>query len=180
MLNRWCDAKTTYHLATSWPVILTSSHQLYLSLGGGNNEAGGILMLTFSNYRPANEVWGKVIFSEACVILSTGGGACLTRYHPTPPPGADIPPRDYVPPGTMYPPGLHTPPGLRTPPRLHTPPDYIPPQTTYPPDYVPPRLCTPPDYIPPGLRTPRTYVPPRGRSMCGRYASYWNTFLFLH
>ena len=50
----------------------------------------------------------------------------------------------------------------------------------------PPELCKglPPDYVlplelrTPGLRTPRDYVPPRGRSMCGRYASYWNAFLF--
>ena len=27
-------------------------------------------------YRPQNEVWGKVMFSFACVILFTGGGPC--------------------------------------------------------------------------------------------------------
>ena len=31
---------------------------------------------------PANEVWGKVIFSQASVILSTGGGG----MHPGDPP----------------------------------------------------------------------------------------------
>ena len=31
---------------------------------------------------PANEVWDKVLFSEACVILSMGGGKYLTRYTP--------------------------------------------------------------------------------------------------
>ena len=34
---------------------------------------------------PANEVWGKVIFSQACVILFTRGGvgfpACITGHN---------------------------------------------------------------------------------------------------
>ena len=47
---------------------------------------------------PANEVWGKVIFSEVCVILSTGG-EYLTRYTP--------PRTRYTPtPGTRYNPPL--------------------------------------------------------------------------
>ena len=28
---------------------------------------------------PANEVWGKVIFSQAPIILFTGGGVCMPR-----------------------------------------------------------------------------------------------------
>ena len=52
-------------------------------------------------------------------------------------------------------------------PRNQTPPpEQTPLGNTYPPNYVPPR-----DYVYP--------PPPRGRSMCGRYASYWNAFLFL-
>ena len=90
-------------------------------------------------------------------------------------------PQNYVPPRTSYPPELRTPhpPGtmcpleLRTPtPQNYVPPwNYIPPQTTYPlelrtplQNYVPPN--------PPELRTP----PPRTTS--GRYASYWNAFLY--
>ena len=58
---------------------------------------------------PANEVWGKVIFSEACVKNSVhrGGvpGYPETRY--TPRPG--------TPPGTRYTPQPGTPPGPGTP-----------------------------------------------------------------
>ena len=32
--------------------------------------------------QPANEVWGKVIFSQASVILFTGEGVSLTETHP--------------------------------------------------------------------------------------------------
>ena len=67
---------------------------------------------------------------------------------------------------SCIPPGLYTPSGLCTLPRLCTPQTTYPPWTTYP-----PRLRTPP-----GLHTPL----PRGRSMCGRYASYWNAFLFIY
>ena len=53
-------------------------------------------------YRPLRS-WGKVIFSQASVILLTGGGLpqCMLGYHPTPrtrdqvpPPGADPPGAD--------------------------------------------------------------------------------------
>ena len=50
------------------------------------------------------EVWGKVIFSEACVILSTGG--VPDQVHPPgpgTPPGADPPPEQTPPgPGTPH------------------------------------------------------------------------------
>ena len=102
-----------------------------------------------------NEVVSKVIFLHLSVILFTGGGASVHAGMPPPrttyPPDY-VPPRDYVPPQTTYPPGLRT-----------TPRDYVPPGTTYP----------------PGLRTP---PPPAAdssiRSTSGRYASYWNAFLF--
>ena len=59
--------------------------------------------------------------------------------------------------------------------RLRTPLDYIPPPLGLrtPRLHTPLGLRTPPTTYPPGLRTPR------GRSMCGRYASYWNAFLLL-
>ena len=119
-------------------------------------------------YRPQRS-WGKVMFLQASVILLTGGTSpprLCTPLDYVPPrlhtprlcaPRTTYPP-DYVPSQTTYPPGLCTPPGLGTPQGLHTPPDYIP-------------LSR--------LRTPLDYVSPRGRSMCGRYASYWNAFLFL-
>ena len=53
--------------------------------------------------------------------------------------------------------------------------DQVPPQTRYK------RPGTPPlDQVPPRPVHPRDQVhPPRIRSMIGRYASYWNTFLLL-
>ena len=71
-----------------------------------------------SKLLPANEVWGKVIFSQASVILFTGGGdmcgtqACPLGTHAT----RHAPPR-YVPPG-MHSPG-------------HAPPRHTPPQGYY-------------------------------------------------
>ena len=53
---------------------------------------------------PADEVWGKVMFSEASVILSTGGGV-----WPTPLPDADpldADPPDADPPGCRPPHGI--------------------------------------------------------------------------
>ena len=66
---------------------------------------------------PANEVWGKVIFSQASVILLTGGGVCLSACWDTPPlPGrppcqGDPPPSKEIPQGNPLPrrppPGPH-------------------------------------------------------------------------
>ena len=48
---------------------------------------------------PANEVWGKVIFSEACVKKSVHGGVCLSAcWDTTPRPGTHTP-QDQAPPG---------------------------------------------------------------------------------
>ena len=99
---------------------------------------------------PATKLGQGYVLQASVILLTEGEGG-------TSPPGLCTP-------QTTYPPGLHTPldyipPGLRTPPPWH----YVLPGTTYP----------------PGLCTPRTTYPPRGRSMCGRYASYWNAFLSL-
>ena len=51
------------------------------------------MSLQRSSLPPANEVWGKVIFSEACVKNSVHGGGlphCMLGY-PTAPPRADPP-----------------------------------------------------------------------------------------
>ena len=53
-----------------------------------------------------------------------------------------------------------------------------------PPDGEPPLDGDPPGMEnPPGLRTPPGWSTPRDgeppRSMCGRYASYWNAFLSM-
>ena len=109
---------------------------------------------------PANEVWGKVIFSEACVKNSVHGGECLTRYTPTPPGPGRYPPqtRQVHPPGTrQVPPWTRqAPPWTRQVPpwdQAGTPPlgpgRYIPPG----PGRHPPR---PGRYTPPG---PGRYTP---------------------
>ena len=66
-------------------------------------------------YRPQRS-WGKVIFSQACVILFTGG--CMLGC----PPGADTPPGVDTPPGSRHPSWSRHPPGADTPPREQTPP----------------------------------------------------------
>ena len=62
-------------------------------------------MSTFAFLPPANEVWGKVIFSETCVKNSVHGGwgttvggglpQCMLGYH--------LPPEPGTPPGTPPP-----------------------------------------------------------------------------
>ena len=64
-------------------------------------------------YRPQRS-WGEVIFSQAPVILFTGGGLpqCMLGYHPpsrrqdrpAPPPGKADPPARQTPPGKADPP----------------------------------------------------------------------------
>ena len=58
---------------------------------------------------PANEVWGKVIFSEACVKNSVHGG-CLLQVHAGMPP-----PWKQTPPGSSHPPRKQIPPWSRPP-----------------------------------------------------------------
>ena len=91
---------------------------------------------------PANEVWGKVIFSEACVKNSVHRGrGCLSACWDTTPLGAD-------------------PPGTRHPPRSRHPP------TRHPPTRHPPGPDTPPwEQAPPGSRSPRTRHPSPQQSM---------------
>ena len=99
---------------------------------------------------PANEVWGKVIFLHLCVILFTGGV-----------PGQ-------VPPG-RYTPRAGTRPGRYTPWQVH------PHRQVHPPGrYTPPRQVHPWQ-----VHTPPT-VHAGIRSTSGRYASYWNAFLFCN
>ena len=67
---------------------------------------------------PANEVWGKVIFSEACVKNSVHGGVCLVPGGPGPSgdggclvPGAGVwrpPPGTATTAGDTHPSGMHS------------------------------------------------------------------------
>ena len=151
------------------------------------------------HYRPQRSCEGYV-FTSVC--LSTGG-EYLTRYTPL---GPGTPPDQVHPPRTRYtpqpgtPPGPGPPPGPGTNPQTRyapqtrcTPPTRNTPQTRYPLDQVHPpgTRYTPQDKVhPPGPGTPSqtrytlpppgpgTPLPPRYSHCCGRYASYWNAFLF--
>ena len=108
-------------------------------------------------YRPQRSCEGYV-FTGVC--LSTGGclPQCMLGYHPPrsrhPPPGADTP-------RSRHPPGADIPPGADSPRSRH-----------------PPGADNSPGADTPLEQTP----PPPGRDgyCCGRYASYWNAFFFLH
>ena len=111
------------------------------------------------------------IFTGVC--LSTGGGEgclpqCMLGYTPwSRSPGADILPEQ-------------TPPRADTPQSRHpqTPPGADTPWSRYPPEQTPPR-ADPPGADPPPEQTPQSRHPPGSiRSTSGRYASYWNAFLF--
>ena len=116
-------------------------------------------------YRPQRS-WGKVIFSQASVILSTGGGVPgqVPPWDQVHPPGTRYTPQDQVhPPGPGTPPlGPGTLPGPGTPPRTRytllgpgTPPGtrYIPQDQVHPPGpgtppwtrYTPQEQCMPGD-----------------------------------
>ena len=104
--------------------------------------------------------WGKVMFSQACVILFTWGclPQCMLGYH-TPwsrhSPGPDLlgpdTPQDQTPPGSRNPPRSRHPPG----------PDTLPGQTPPQSRHSPRRACW------------------EIRSTRRRYASYWNAILFI-
>ena len=85
---------------------------------------------------PANEVWGKVIFSEACAKNSVHGGATWAGTHPgtryTFPPGPGTPPLvgPGTPPGTRYIPQDQ----VHSLDQVHPPTRYIPQEQVHPPE----------------------------------------------
>ena len=113
-----------------------------------------------------NEVVAKVIFLHLSVIHSVHRGGlpqCMLGYHPpdqAEPPGADTP-QSRHPPRSRAPQTRQTPPGADTPPWEQTPPG--------------------PGRHPPGPgRPPHRVADSSIRSMSGRYASYWNAFLYYN
>ena len=127
---------------------------------------------------PANEVWGKVIFLHLFVILFTGGGS--TQAGAAPRPRYQVHPRAGTPPRTRYTPGQvrYTPLGTRYTPWAGTPPLGR---------YCPRQVHPLGPGTPPGRYTPQEQVHPPQNSACceiratsGRYASYWNAFLFAY
>ena len=133
-----------------------------------------------SSVLPANKVWGKAIFSQAFVCPQ---GVHLDRD----PPGQRLPwtenpwtetPWTETPPGQRPPeqrPTGQRPPGQR-PPWTETPLDRDPPGQR-PSGQRPPWTETPLDGDPLGQRPPWTETSPH-TVKSGRYASYWNAFLF--
>ena len=125
-----------------------------------------------------NEVVAKEIFLHLSVILFTGGGClpqCMLGYPPE-----QTPPRSRQPPGSRHPLGAD-PPGPDTISRVDTP------QSRHPQEQTPPWEQTPPSGVdtphsrhPPGSRHPPWKADSGIRSMNGRYASYWNVFLFYY
>ena len=126
-----------------------------------------------------NEVVAKVIFLHLSVVLFTGG-ACLRQtplWEQTPPQEQNPP--EQTPLG-QTPPRSDTPPG-QTPPQVRHPLSRHPPKQT-PPWEQTPGLSTPSPgtkYTPPGLSTPAPEGDSGIRSTSGRYASFWNAFLFV-
>ena len=132
-------------------------------------------------YRPQRSCGQGNVFTGVC--LSTGGGGCLPQCmlgcqipldqaHPTPPYQA-LPRTGQIPPDQADPPQeqADTPPGTgRHPPRNRQTPPWN--RQTPPPqaDHPPPR---------PG-RPPHQEADSSIRSTSGRYASYWNAFLFYN
>ena len=111
-------------------------------------------------YRPQRSCGQGYVFTRVCDSVHRGVSG---RENPPPPgqgdpPGQGAPQQGDTPPWAgRHPPGQGDPPGRETPPQGDTP-----------------LARRPPPPPPPGRETP----PPGIRSMNGRYASYWNTFLF--
>ena len=143
-----------------------------------------------------NEVVAKVIFLHLSVILFTGGVSA--SVHAGIPPLEQTPNREQTPPQSRHPPITRSrPPRANTlpPPEQTTPPGsrHTPPGSRQPPlgadnppweqTHTPLEADTPPEQIPPWSRPPGADTPPRKAdssiwSTSGRYASYWNAFLF--
>ena len=108
-------------------------------------------MLNFafdSNLLPPQRSWGRVMFSQACVIPFTGE-VCLSACWDTTPPRSRNPPKQ-------------APPDSRHPPRAETSSEQAPLLEQTPPQQA-------------ALRSRPCW---EIRSTRGRYASYWNAILF--
>ena len=120
-----------------------------------NHDIIGIASNLFWNskhhYRPQRS-WAKVIFSQACVCPQRGLPQCMLGYTPPPQEQEQTPPMEADTPWRQTPPGADTPPRSRHPPGADTP---------------PPRSRPPPGAADSSIR-----------STSGRYASYWNAFLY--
>ena len=143
--------------------------------------------VALSFYRPQRS-WANVMFLQVCVILFTGGGCLPQRMLGYPPeqtpPRADTP-WEQTPPRADIP-LEQTPPPSRPPSRYLPPPEQTPTWSRHPPraDSLGADTPLPEQTPPPRADTPSwsRHPPPEAdygiRSTSGRYASYWNAFLF--
>ena len=114
------------------------------------------------------------IFPSMCPEFCPHGGRVSASVHAgihsTPSPGPGRPPGSIT-----TPPDQADPPGSRHPPDQAEPP---PPQWA---DIIPPDQADPPgSRHPPDQADPPQEADSSIRSTSGRYASYWNAFLFVH
>ena len=118
-------------------------------------------MKGFVHLLPAATKFGQGnVFTGVCDSVHGGGGFCLSACWDTTPPRAD-------------PPGSRPPQGADQPPYGSRPPF----SGSRPPRPDPPGADTPPGVNPPGPAPPGE-ADSGIRSTSGRYASYWNAFLF--
>ena len=132
-----------------------------------------------------NEVGARLCFYMCLWFCSQAGGegVCPSACWDTHPP-------EQTPPRSRHPPlGADTPwPGSRHPPAAGTPWEQTPPGADIPPEQTPPRADTPPEQTSPRADTPLEQTPQPEqtppawreiRAISGRYASYWNAYLWF-
>ena len=122
------------------------------------SESAVLFMITVRN-----EV-AKVMFLQASVCPQRGEGVSASVHGGIP-----------NPPKSRHPPGADTPLGADTPRSGHTPQSRSPPEQTTTWEQTP-LSRHPLEQTPLGADT---LPPPRNGHCCGRYASYWNAFLFV-
>ena len=133
--------------------------------------------VTLHCYRPQTKLRKGNVFTSMCQEFCPQGGRCLTDtpQADTPPPGRHPSPRQTpLPQADTPPPGRH--PQADTP-QADTPCRQTPPRQTPPAGRHPLRQTPPYRHTPPGRHPPHPPPPVNGHCI-GRYASYWNAFLF--
>ena len=130
----------------------------------------------FAHLLPSATMLRRLCFYTCLSFCPEGGGVYLSVCWDTTPPQSRPPgsrPPGAAPAGSRQPPWKQTPPGSRHPPGADTPPGSRHPLgSRHPWEQTVPREQTPP---PPDQAHP----PQADGYCCGRYASYWNAFLFV-
>ena len=119
----------------------------------------------------------RLCFYRHLSVHRGGGGVCLSAWWDTTPPIADTPLGADTPPRADTPWSRH-PPRSRHPPEADTPRSRPPQEQTHPHRADPLRSRPPRSRHPPEQTPPQSRHPPRYGHCCGRYASYWNAFLY--